>query len=174
MWCLLIWAASWFFDVRMLGFSESSEFWTRFTYLLAHVGVIHMFLNILFIDLLLSNLRRWIYPDRLLAVAVTGAVLATFGAEASLPTIGASGVLYFILGAYTAYRFNAAVLFSVTMIALLNVFILSAGTTNVAVHALGFIYGLLFALTHTILTKIKTNHGQKKRKAQGDTAPHGE
>ena len=156
---LIVWALSFIWDILPLGYSETSPLWTRVTYMFAHVGFLHMLLNLLSIDLMVYNLRRFILPDLLLPVAILGAALATVGTEKVLPTIGASGIGYFLFGVFGVMRVSTKTIIVLALIVLVNVLV-SHYNVNTGVHIVSLVYGVVFGL----VLRIKTGERIRNRK----------
>lgn len=151
LWCVIFWIASWFIDIRMFGYNLTSEFWTRFTYMFSHEKLFHLALNLLAIDMLLVTLKRITGINMLLSVALFGAFLASFGSEMELPTIGASGVMYFLLGYYFARRWHPGLLVLLCVILAGNALSGLFFNANIHAHAYGAMYGFLYgAITRVI------------------------
>jgi membrane associated rhomboid family serine protease len=152
--CITVWCFSWFVDVKELGFTADSHLLTRFTYMFTHVRFMHLFLNLLTIDLLLSTAFTQGY-SKLLPAAIIGAVLATFGSEMSMPTIGASGVLYFLIGEVSARKWSLNVLFLIAVLITVNVMYYLKTNTNTIIHALCFVYGFVYRGLTIIINDLK-------------------
>lgn len=81
-----------------LGYTVSSPIYTHFTYMFQHASVLHLAFNsIAFIGLYraLSKLDRYLLP-----VIVIIAVLCSFAGVYALPTVGASGMNYAMIGMF--------------------------------------------------------------------------
>lgn len=150
---LIIWATSFIFDVLPLGYSETSPLWTRLTYMFTHIGFLHLFFNLLSVDLLLYSLRRFILPDILLPIAIIGAFVATFGTEKALPTIGASGIVYFLFGVLGVMKISIRVIVAISLLVVINV-VLSFHNVNTGVHMMALFLGLVFGFILNIRTGV--------------------
>lgn len=82
----------------MQGVTIHSPLWHRLSYIFAHTHPLHLLLNGWGICSLLRSLARSLSPLYLLLTAVASGVLSTYIAATELPTVGASGVLYYLLG----------------------------------------------------------------------------
>lgn len=133
--------------VNDLGFTEHST-WQRFTYMFSHANIIHLTLNWLAFYVLAEyvKLTPFLFTPYIIAV------LATFGSEMSLPTVGLSGVCYAMLGTSCYYaegtsrwRIIIAFIFS-------NGFMLIGGHINVILHTLCFVYSIITSYIYERIT----------------------
>lgn len=154
-WCLMVYILSFFIDIKQAGYSLTSEFWTRFTYMFAHAGIFHLAINLLTIDILLHNLKRITNINILLCIAMIGAFLATFGSEMPLPTIGASGILYFLLGYYFARKWSSRLIIAALVIFTGNILSFHLYNANLFVHLLSIMYGFLYGAISGVIEEFK-------------------
>jgi membrane associated rhomboid family serine protease len=152
---IIVWLVSFLFDVLPLGYYQGSPLWTRLTYSFAHVGFLHLVLNLVVIDILLQGLRRYLIPDLMFPIALLGAILASFGSELALPTLGGSGIAYFLMGAMFALNYSKRTFIWVGVIILMNLLVLHRIHSNTAVHLLAGCYGMLFGVALLIRSLIR-------------------
>lgn len=132
-----------------LGFSTSSPWWTHFTYPLQHTGLVHLVLNTLVFVTASRVMEKYVSWKILFPAIYSFAVIASFFAEQSLPTVGASGMVYAIFGMEAVIvLFNRSVwkqkaFFFSTILLMLLVSFLNAGS-NFTVHSLSFLFGFAF------------------------------
>ena len=80
------------------GYDLNSPWWTHITYIFSHINLLHLFLNSFVIFGLFKTLQR-IYNKWHLALWVFFiAILMSFLSEYELPTVGASGMAYALVG----------------------------------------------------------------------------
>ena len=104
-----------FFD-NSLGFSETSAWWTHIAYNFQHAGIIHLLLNAfcfsqfykVFKKIKKGN-RHSITPNKAVAIGGIVAVSCSFlpFCIKPLPTVGASGIIYAMLGIYLSLLVGA-------------------------------------------------------------------
>lgn len=80
--------------------SDSSGMWTHFTYQFAHVGVLHLIVNMVVLYSLIKLLKRLYNQYYLILVIYAVSVIASIFAVYSTPTVGASGMAYACLGLF--------------------------------------------------------------------------
>jgi membrane associated rhomboid family serine protease len=83
-----------------LGYTDSSLWYTHFTYMFQHAGIVHLLLNsIAFISLftaLEKQVNKWLLSACIIAISF----LASFAAMHDMPTVGASGMVYAMIGMF--------------------------------------------------------------------------
>lgn len=132
-----------------LGFSTSSPWWTHFTYPFQHAGFIHLIINMLVFVTASRVMEKFISWKILFPVIYSFAVTASFLAEQSLPTVGASGMIYAIFGMEAVIvLFNRSTgkqkaFFFAAISLMLLVSFLNTGS-NFMVHLLSFVLGIIF------------------------------
>lgn len=125
------------YHIEGLGYSYGST-WQRLTYLFAHVGLLHLTVNIISFSSLSLALRNTNY----VWLAFPCAIAATYGSELYVPTVGLSGVCYALLGIHTAL---SGKWIKIGLTAALYNFIIWAvsDNVNVSVHCLSYAYAIL-------------------------------
>lgn len=105
-----------------LGYTNTSPWYTHFTYIFQHANFIHWLLNsIAFISMciVLSRFLKWY-----LVQAFIIATIVSFFSDYDLPTVGISGVVYAMIGMFISLTFNTinnqkrAILYSCVFISL--------------------------------------------------------
>jgi membrane associated rhomboid family serine protease len=151
--CTVLYIISIFTDLRPLGFTEGSALYTRLTYIFVHGGFLHYFMNMLSFHFLFTLVKLRIPAKIVFPAMLVGAFLATFGAEMALPTIGASGAVMFLFGAYLVlYPSMNAVLYLLVFIAA-NALSYIYAHTNPFIHMNGALFGAMFAAGFLIIKK---------------------
>ena len=94
---------------KELGYTTSSGFHTHLSYMFQHSGIIHLILNSIAFFSLFHILQHRI-NKYLLAICIMGISCAvSFISEHDIPTIGASGMVYAMIGIYIhAYKITAS------------------------------------------------------------------
>ena len=134
-----------------LGYSLTSPIYTHFTYVFQHAGLLHLVANSIsflsFYNLLHRVCNAFYYPYLI-------AVLASFFSEYDKVTIGASGMIYAMIGMTIGYAFKGEKLKITSkkkfalMILLILVSLLMGffnGSNNV-VHIISLILGIIVVL----------------------------
>ena len=80
------------------GYSDTSPWWTHFTYVFPHSGFFHLFINSIayfsLFNLLKQRYSKWL----LLSVPYIIAVVMSLFSSYPIPTVGASGMIYSMIG----------------------------------------------------------------------------
>lgn len=93
------------------GYSSASSYLTHFTYQLAHASLLHLIINVYAIFSLIRILKQIINPFRLVITAYLISVVASFVSVYDLPTVGASGFAYALLGAFARALYDKKISF---------------------------------------------------------------
>ena len=86
------------FFVFNSGYSITSPFYTHFTYMFSHASWLHIILNTYVFMVMYRVVKP--YVKHLWLVIILIAFLASFLVEYSLPTMGASGMVYSMIGMF--------------------------------------------------------------------------
>lgn len=140
------------------GYDLNSPWWTHITYIFSHINLLHLFLNSFVIFGLFKTLQR-IYNKWHLSLWVFFiAILMSFLSEYELPTVGASGMAYALVGIMIGLVVKKQLIFAKRI----NLYIFSIGitigvivsyfkgTSNIALHLLCLVSGFLVSLSHLI------------------------
>ena len=144
---ILIFFASLFVETNILGYHDSSIWYTRFTYMFASTNILHLAIN-LYAYSVFDKVLQKLYIPNYKYIAFVVAILATFGTEQTLPTIGLSGVVYGMLGITCAKVHNRQMILSMMVVIVLNVLSFFFGKSNVLLHCLCFTYSLIISLVY--------------------------
>jgi len=145
--CILAYITSYSIDLRPLGFSSTTGFcFERITYMFVHIKLAHLLINLFSFNALFRILSKTIRANVLFTAMILAAVAATFGSEGVLPTVGASGVVFFLFGVYSVLYFSKPLLLFILADAVLNVVSFYFANTNIYVHAFSYAYGIAFIL----------------------------
>lgn len=159
---ILIFFASLFVETNILGYHESSIWYTRFTYIFASTNILHLTIN-LYAYRVFDKVLQKLYIPNYKYIAFLVAVIATFGTEQTLPTIGLSGVVYGMLGITCAKVHNRQMILSMMVVLALNILSFFFGKSNVLLHCLCFTYSLIISL---IYENIKIYFGILQRRIE--------
>lgn len=141
-----------------IGFAIGSPWWTHFTYSFQHASILHLVINTLvFINVF--RVMESFLPWRVLLPAIYFiATCASFVSVQSIPTVGASGMIYAMFG-----MMSVIVLFNSSTWKQKRVFFLSISfmllfsffnkSSNFEVHALSFILGITYYLISQLCRK---------------------
>ena len=83
---------------KEIGYSDGSPWWTHFTYIFQHGSWLHLLLNSVALWSLFHVINRFYRPVIIFIVAVAVAVAASFFCIYDKPVVGASGMVYSLLG----------------------------------------------------------------------------
>ncbi len=98
-----------------LGYTAQSAWWTHFTYWMQHGSILHLLLNVVSLFGVMKVLERFIRPVVVLTVAIVIAVFVSWLVNYnSVPVVGASGVVYALLGMYISIIVRGTVRFTST------------------------------------------------------------
>lgn len=160
--------ASWWIDVVDFGYSHTSEWWTRFSYLFFHGSWWHLLFNgfAMYAFLKVMGQETVFSEGFLLLSALIGGVLGTFGSEYALPTIGISGSVFFLLGMRAYYYRELNWVRSVVAILCAQLITPFFSMVNVKVHSLCFIYGIGYIF---LISNIKKYLRRKKNEKTMET-----
>lgn len=157
--CVVVYVLSFWLDTFQFGYTTSTPFVCRLTYMFAHGGLLHLCGNLLAFNLLCRAVDRLKISGGVL-IAFVAAVLATWFSAYDVPTVGLSGVCFGLVGVLTPRLLNnREFVWSLALVALLQVALAIFSSVNVANHAFSF----AFALILTIIDK-QINREQDDKK----------
>lgn len=88
-------------DLSSLGVSDSSPWWSLFTYNLVHFSFIHLLVNSITFISYWRILKRYLNIYIVLVVSIFVPAVSAYWGCYSIPTVGASAVIYTLIGIYT-------------------------------------------------------------------------
>ena len=124
---------------QRMGVSVSSPWWTHLSFLFFHAGFIHFLANAYAFYYFYST---WLFRRCTLPISIFIAILSSFLAVSTAPTVGFSGVVFALIGINGAYYTSRSYFISsgiILAIGLLLPFI------NGLMHLLCFILGFIAA-----------------------------
>ena len=131
-----------------VGFSEHGPSWGRAVYPFFHGAWWHALGNAVSVALFAVSLRRrhGVGGAFLWASAFLASWLATFGSEEAVPTVGASGILYAMVGMYSTFAMSGGWALTLLVLAAVNVLQYFLMRVNAPLHAFAFVYGFAAGL----------------------------
>lgn len=137
-----------------LGFSETSAWWTHFTFAFQHGGWLHLIINSLVFVNSFGVLEKHIKWYVLLPVIYLVSVISSFFFIPILPTVGSSGMIYAMFGIMLAIvvknnaRKEQKLMFCASL-ALMLIVSCFTKSSNFFVHIISFVLGFLFWFIRT-------------------------
>ena len=128
-----------------LGVTSTSCFYTHLTYIFVHANLFHLITNIFSLSFTLillkkiANMKYYVMT----AIGLISAFVASFIFMQDIPTVGASGVVYALLGTYCYLRFDKLALKLLLTLTIINLLQYFFGTINVFIHAFSFAFGFI-------------------------------
>lgn len=93
-------AISYVMDLSSLGVSDGSPWWTLFTYNVIHISFIHLLVNSIVFVSYWGILKRFLNVYMVICISLFASVVSAYLGSASVPTVGASAVIYSFSGIY--------------------------------------------------------------------------
>ena len=124
------------------------------TYQFMHVNWLHLAMNIVSLAIMYKPINRMyeerfskiIIPNLFIILYLSSVATAGFCATTT-PTLGASGMVFFLLGMLIMLNPTIAQLKSYIYVALAVIISIIYGNSNVALHILSFVFGALYTIT---------------------------
>ena len=96
---ILIFIAVFIFFDNSLGYTACSAWYTHITYNFQHANVWHLLINSVAFFFVFRNLQRYIPPYKIVLLSLPVAIVCSlFTAHYSLPIVGASGMIFAMIG----------------------------------------------------------------------------
>lgn len=99
---ILIFILVFIFFGHELGYNASSPWWTHITYNFQHADWLHLIFNSVSFFYIFRALERFIRPRLIITVSLLAAFTASLFCIYDVPTVGASGMVYAMVGMYFA------------------------------------------------------------------------
>lgn len=136
-----------------------------FSYQFFHVGWRHLLINSLSLVLMFRPILK-IYETKygdtssffFLLVSYLGSVLAALLTAIDIPTVGASGIVFFLLGALLILNPSLRQLQNYIFVAIAIVIQIVRGNSNVALHIVAFALGCLFIIIREFCEQRKNKY----------------
>ena len=82
-----------------LGYTSASAWWTHITYNFQHANIWHLLVNLIAFWCVFKSLERHIQPYKIVAISLAVSIVCSFlTAHPTIPTVGASGMIYAMIG----------------------------------------------------------------------------
>ena len=139
-----------------------------FTYQFMHANVLHLIVNILSLCLMYNPIKK-IYETRFSAIRIPNLFVVLYissvmvGGFCALPepTVGASGMVFFILGAILGLRPTKQQFINYIWIFLGVIVSAIAGHSNTLLHIVAFLIGVVFAILRIKYDDCRTEHNRR-------------
>ena len=139
-----------------------------FSYQFLHGNLLHLAINVASL-LLLYKPFKLIYGNRfnydndlvLFLIIYAGSVLAALVTPLSIPTVGASGMVFFILGAIPGLRPTKQQFINYIWVFLGVIVSVIMGHSNTLLHIAAFLIGVLFAIMRIKYDDCRTENNRR-------------
>jgi membrane associated rhomboid family serine protease len=139
-----------------------------FSYQFLHANIYHLAINIVSLWLIYKPFKI-IYGNRfnyendlvLFAIVYISSVLSALFTLSSTPTVGASGMVFFILGAILGLRPTKQQFINYIWIFLGVIVSAIAGHSNTLLHIVAFLIGVVFAILRIKYDDCRTKHNRR-------------
>ena len=140
-----------------LGFSIGSPLYTHLTYMFQHASVMHLILNSFSFIIMFKILSMYANKYKLLFVLLMIGFCSSFLSEHDLPTVGASSMVYAMVGIMYGLVCRKILEFEnkdtliINVVPLLIAFIVSYVTknSNFAIHLISLVWGVVVGVVFT-------------------------
>lgn len=164
---IIAWAVYLFLPTtQMLSYAVSYDnLYGACTYVIAHKSLTHIILNTISLYILWIPVRkRFIYrfntnTQFLSLFTYLAAVLAGFACASDMPTVGMSGMVFFLLGALLMLNPTVQQLRNYIWLALATLIQLYFGHTNVQLHTFAFTIGALYICILEFIDQYRNHTG---------------
>ena len=125
-----------------------------FTYQFMHASILHLIVNILSLMLMYEPIKN-LYESRFSAIHIPNLFVVLYLSSVAVggfcamhtPTVGASGMVFFLLGMLIMLNPTLQQLKSYIYVLLAVIASIILGNSNVALHILSFVFGALYTIT---------------------------
>lgn len=132
------------------------------TYQFAHAGWLHLCINALSLLVMFNPIYKvyinrigYISPSRFFIYCYLGSVLAGLCTAQSTPTVGASGIVFFLLGVLLMLNPTLRQLRGYIAVAIAIGIQIYSGNSNISLHISAFVFGCLFIIMHLLWKRTK-------------------
>lgn len=139
-----------------------------FSYQFLHGNWLHLVINLLSLHLIYKPFKllygnRFNYDNDLVLFAIIyiASVLSALILPSSIPTVGASGMVFFILGAILALRPTKQQFINYIWVFLGIIVSAILEHSNTILHVVAFILGLLFIIARTTYDNCRTKNNRR-------------
>ena len=152
-----------FFDVS-LGYTTNSPMYAHLTFMFQHAGFIHLTINSLSFLSIFRILEKCISKYYLVIIIVSSSYIASFLSVYDTPTVGASGMVYAMIGIYIVFIAKKRLIikdkdkFSIFLISVALCLALSYFKTNS--NFFMHLYSLLIGMVSAVIMSIYQTTGK--------------
>ena len=144
-----------------LGYTATSPWYTHITYSFQHASIMHLLINSFAFWTLYRVLERYIVSWHIAIIALFAAVSMSFFTEYSIVVVGASGMIYAMMGMYFflvsihKIHFKDKTTLIVSVISVITFLIISFLKHNTAgmLHLLCLLFGYFITVFYWLLNK---------------------
>ncbi len=94
------------FDIT-IGYTNTSPIYTHITYIFQHASILHLTLNSLAFISVYTSLERLVNKYVFVGLSFASSIIASFMAMYNTPTVGASSMIYAMIGIYVYLIFTS-------------------------------------------------------------------
>lgn len=150
-------------DASEVGYGIGQPIYNHLSYIFFHANLFHLIINMTAFYFLFGSVNN--KTVTFLASIIIGATLISFGSVDQLPTIGASGLIFILVGIQASklvYNRQVAFIpfFTFTILSLVSGFLIPH--VNGLVHLLGFALGYI---SHIIFETVNDSIRDKRRES---------
>lgn len=125
-----------------------------FTYQFMHANILHLIVNILSLCLMYEPIKK-LYERRFSAIHIPNLFVVLYVSSVMVggfcalpePTVGASGMVFFLLGMLIILNPTLQQLKNYIYVGLALLVSIIFGNSNVALHVLSFVFGAIYVIT---------------------------
>ncbi len=142
-----------------LGYADGSPFYTHFTYMFQHAGLVHLIINSIAFIGMFHSMRRFAGKWYIVVSMLSCGFAASFLSAHEIPTVGASAIIYAMIGMYigiTSFSPRVKIadprkyLLFITCVVMGLLVSLLRQNSNFLVHLWSLILGLFASLTKIV------------------------
>jgi len=149
-----------------LGYTSTSPIYTHFTYMFQHAGIIHLIINSLAFISMFRQVEKYMNKFLLSGLIILCAFVSSFFAMYQIPTVGASSMVYSLLGIYLGLitlsdkikiadtRKFLLFIFCITVVLSVSYF---KHNSNFLVHIYSLLIGFMISIPLSLSKKNKTS-----------------
>lgn len=146
---IYFYAISGIVDLSLLGVSDTSPWWSLFTYNFVHLSFIHLLVNSIAFISYWHILKRYLNVYIVAVISIFVSVISAYWGSCPMPTVGSSAIIYAFIGIYAVtiplakrelVKFFFMVLFSFVFTGLF------AQSINTKIHIYSFTLSVVISL----------------------------
>lgn len=153
-----------FFGLK-LGYTNKSPFYTHFTYMFQHSGIVHLLINSLAFIGMFRTMEKFVDKWLLSASIIAVSFVTSFMSIYNIPTVGASAMIYTMFGMFfgmTIYSKNIKIADTKKYLLFLSVVLISLTisffkhNSNFVLHLSSMISGFIISIPISIYDNKKS------------------